>query len=365
VTSVPFTRPIRGTAAVVLALAAPALVAAGCGSSSKSTSASAAPTTTSASVAAVPFVGPEKALPTSYPTPTAGKLTIGYLNPSSGQESLNAMQKGFEREVAKYGGTVKALDAKLSVDQQVSQFQTLIDQKVDAIAVYPLDPGALAPLVARANKAGIPVIGDEVTLDPTQKAAGFASQVWLGPDENAYEIAKGMAAAKPGAKVGVIGFAAPVPYIHTIVDRVGFWAKKLGLDVVGESDNKDDSIAGGTAAATGLLGQHSDLDAIFAYNEDSALGAYSALRSAGRQKDVAIFSNNGSTEGIQAVKNKKITATWQFDALGTGALTADGALAAAAKVAIPPAVLVPKPKEISAANVDAAKNWDAQLADAG
>ncbi|MCW3016600.1 MAG: periplasmic binding protein/LacI transcriptional regulator [Solirubrobacterales bacterium] len=372
-TSLPFTRRVRGTVAVALVLAASAVLAAGCGSSDSSSSASApastpastGTTTTAAAPAAVPFAGAESTLPTSYPTPTAGTLTLGYLNPSSGQESLNAMQHGFEREAAKYGAKVTALDAKLSVDQQVSQFQTLIDQKVDAIAVYPLDPGALAPLVKRANAAGIPVVGDEVTLDSTQPATGFATQVWLGPDENAYEIAKGMAAAKPGAKVGLIGFAAPVPYIKTIVTRVGFWAKKFGLTVVGESDNKDDSIAGGTTAATGLLGRYSDLDAIFAYNEDSALGAYSAIRSAGKQKDIAIFSNNGATEGLQGVKNGKLTATWQFDSLATGALTADAALNAASTVKIPPAVLVPKPKEINPSNVGSAKNWDQQLADAG
>jgi ribose transport system substrate-binding protein len=363
VTPLPFTSRIRGAAAITLALAAPAFLAAGCGSSSTTGSTSAAGSSTATTAAAsVSFDSPETSLPTSYPTPKQGSFTIGYLNPSSGQESLNAMQRGFEREVAKYGGKVTALDAKLTVDTQVSQFQTLIDQGVDAIAVYPLDPGALAPLVARANQAGIPVIGNEVTAAVAQKAAGFASQVWLGPDENAYEIAKGIAAAQPGAKVGIVGFAGPVPYIQTIVSQVKYWGNRFGLKIVGQANNKNDSIDGGTTAATGLLGQYPDMNAIWAYNEDSALGAYSSVRSSGKQNDIKVYSNNGSTEGIEGVKHGKIAATWQFDSLASGALTADAALDAAAKTKIPPVVLAPKPKEINSGNAAMAKNWDQQLA---
>lgn len=189
------------------------------------------------------------------------------------------------------------------------------------------------------------------------------SQVWLGPDETAYEIAQGVAAAKPSAKVGVIGFAAPVPYIETIVQRIGVWGSKFGLDVVGEADNKDDSIAGGEAAATGLLGRFPSMDAIVTYNEDSALGAYSAVRAAGRQKDIAIFGNNGTSQGLDGVRSGKLQATWQYDAPGAGALVADAALNAAAHIEIPPTVGVPAPTMIDARNIASARTWRQQLAD--
>jgi hypothetical protein len=67
------------------------------------------------------------------------------------------MQNACEKEVQKYGGKTIALDANLNVDQQVSQLQTLINDKIDAIAGYPLDPQALAPVVAKPTAAGIPV----------------------------------------------------------------------------------------------------------------------------------------------------------------------------------------------------------------
>lgn len=337
-----------------------AIVVAGCGSSGKAKEATSKTAGEPAAAKSVSFVSDETSLPTSYPEPPKGKFTIGYLNPSSGQESLIAIQEGLKREVEKSGGTVTALDAKLSVNQQVTEFQRLIDEKVAAIAVYPLDPGALAPLVARAKAAGIPVVGIGETLAPTA-APGFASQVWLGPDRNAYLIAQAIATEQPGAKVGFIGFAAPVPFIHEIVERVKYWGRKFGLQILGEQDNKTDAIEGGQSAATGLLGQYPEMNAIFTYNEDSALGAYSSVRSAGRQSSVKIFSNNGAAEGIQGVKSGKITATFQFAAIDTGKLAAEGALDAAAKEKVPPVVVVPKPAEIDAGNVSSAKTFDQQL----
>jgi ABC-type sugar transport system substrate-binding protein len=350
--------------AAILALAILAAVVAGCGSSSSSSSSSGSSTggtTTSSKATIVSYSGTESSLPTEYPEPEKGSLTIGFLNPTSAQEGLKAIQTAITEEAGSYGAKVVSLDANLDVDQQVSQMQTLIDQKVDAIIVYPLDPGALAPIIARAKAAGIPVIGVQSTLTPAENVSGLVSQVWLGPDKNAYSIAKAIAEKTPEANLGLIGFAAPVPYIKLIVERVGYWGKKMGLNILGEEDNKDDSVPGGEAAATGLLGRYPEMNAIFTYNETSALGAYTAVRSTGRQDDVTIYSNNGTTEGIDAVGEGKIAVTFQFPFIATGELAVQAALDAANEVKIPPVVTVPESKEITAENVDEATSWEQQL----
>ncbi|MHB1468680.1 MAG: sugar ABC transporter substrate-binding protein [Solirubrobacteraceae bacterium] len=365
--------PLQARFAAVAAAGLAAVAVAGCGSSkssseSSTSAASKSSTATTASstsaAATVPFESAETSLPTSYQKPSKGSFKVGYLNPSGAQESLIALQEGLVREVKSQGGTVTTLDAKLSVNEQVTQFEQLINEKVAAIAVYPLDPGALAPLVKKAKAAGIPVVGIGETTTPTT-APGFASQVWLGPDQNAYLIAQTIAKDAPGAKVGFIGFAAPVPFIHEIVERVKYWGKKFGLTILGEQDNKTDDIPGGEAAATGLIGQYPEMNALFTYNEDSALGAYSALRSSGQQGKVKIFSNNGASEGIRGVKSGRIVATFQFHAIQTGKLAAEAALDAAAKVKLPPVVVIPKPTEINASNVDQAKTLNQQLQEEG
>lgn len=362
--------------ALLLALA---MLAAGCGSSSSSSSSTseettetteateASETTTTASnTVTVPFTGPETSLPTSYPTPEEkGSMTIGFLDPTSAQEGLRAIQSAIEKEAGNYGATVKALDANLSVDQQVSQMQTLIDEKVSAIIVDPLDPKALAPIISHANAAGIPVIGIQATLTPTEKPEGMVSQVWEGPDKNAYDIATAIATTQPEAQLGLIGFAIPVPYISELVERVGYWAEKMGLTVLGEADNKDDSIPGGEAAATGLLGQYPEMNALFTYNENSGIGAYTAVRSAGRQNDVKIYSNNGTTEGIEAVREGKIAITFQFPMLSVGELAAQAAIDAVNGTKIPATVVVPSSQEINSENAEEATTWTEQLKEGG
>lgn len=355
----------------ILSLVAVAAIVAGCGSSSSSSSGSSSSagegSTTEESAGSksvtVAYTGEEDSLPTEYPEPKEEPLTIGFLNPTSAQEGLQSIEAAIKIQAGKYGAKVVSLDANLDVDQQVSQMQTLIDQKVDAIIVYPLDPGALAPIIARAKSAGIPVIGIQSTLKSAETVPGLVSQIWLGPDKNAYSIAKAIAENTPEANLGLIGFAAPVPYIKLIVERVGYWGEKMGLNVLGEEDNKDDSVPGGEAAATGLLGRYPEMDAIFTYNETSALGAYTAVRSAGRQDSVTIYANNGTTEGIDAVGEGKIAVTFQFPFIATGELAVAAALDAAQGTKIPPVVTVPESKEINAENVGEATNWKEQLAE--
>ena len=58
-----------------------------------------------------------------------------------------------------------------------------------------------------------------------------------------------------------------------------------------------------------LLDKHPTLDAVFAVNDPSALGAIAALEAAGKAAAVAVVSVDGSPEGIAAVKAGKLTAT--------------------------------------------------------
>src|SRR5262249_20242933 len=55
-----------------------------------------------------------------------------------------------------------------------------------------------------------------------------------------------------------------------------------------------------------------DLQAIQAYNEPSALGAYAAVQSAGRTDDIIITGANGTAAGIEAVDAGEIAATWDL-----------------------------------------------------
>jgi ABC-type sugar transport system substrate-binding protein len=58
-----------------------------------------------------------------------------------------------------------------------------------------------------------------------------------------------------------------------------------------------------------LLGKFPELNAAFPVNEPSALGAVSALESAGKLKDVTVVTVDGSPDGIAAIKAGKLHST--------------------------------------------------------
>lgn len=55
-----------------------------------------------------------------------------------------------------------------------------------------------------------------------------------------------------------------------------------------------------------LLGRFPEINAVFAINDPSALGAISALDSAGRLQDVTVVTVDGSQEAVAAIKTGKL-----------------------------------------------------------
>lgn len=319
--------------------------------------------------AAIPagYTGVEAKLPTAYPVPAkkAGtKCTIGFQNPIAANETLGFWQKGLTAQAKVFGCKVIALDDQLSPDKQVSNMQQLLAQKVNVIVFYPLDPKATVPVLRQAKSKGVPVLAVDGTFGSTTATAPYlpyiTAQVWQGRDIQAFLQARAMKKARPGANVGLIGIGAPVPALKYLNRREAFWLKKNGLTVVGTQDNPTDDVTGGEKAANGLLQRYPQLDAVVAYNDPSALGAYTASRSVGRK--VAIVGLNGSSDGIAALRGGRIDATVQVDPVGWGRQQATAAYDLITKQHLPlPKIIVRPPRLITKANVDSVPTWAAQL----
>jgi ribose transport system substrate-binding protein len=319
--------------------------------------------------AAIPkgYTGIESSLPTTYPVPAkkAGtSCTIGFQNPVAANETLDYWQKGLTAQAKVFGCKVIALDDALSPDKQVSNMQQLLAQKVDVIVFYPIDPKATVPVLKQAKASGIPVLAVDGTFGSKTATAPYlpyiTSQVWQGRDMQAYLQVQAMKAAKPGAKLGLIGIGAPVPALKYLGQREAFWARKAGLTIVGSQDNPSDDVTGGEKAANGLLQRYSSIDAIIGYNDPSALGAYTAARGAG--KKITIVGLNGSSDGIAGLKSGRIDATVQVDAVGWGIQQARAAYDLITKQHLPlPKIIVRPPALITKENVSAAPTWAAQV----
>jgi ABC-type sugar transport system substrate-binding protein len=353
----------RRTAAFASAVAL--VIAAGaCGSDDGGSTTGAATggtTSTAGGSATVKFTSFETSVPGSYPEPKGGKYHFAYLNPVGGNEFLHTLGEAMRLETEKLGGRYTELDAKGDVNTQVSQFDQLIAQKVDGVAVFALDPKSVAPDVKRAKKAGIPLVTIDYDFAAEPDLQGFDTQVLQRRDEGAYLGAGEMAKrAGSGASVGTIDFAVKVPSIVFSIDRGKFWAQKFGLKIAGNASNPSDDIAGGEKAMTQLLGKFPDIKGVIAYNDPSAIGAASAARTQGK-RDLVFGGQNGGSDGLEAIKAGRETYTLKLDAPSMGKDFAWALFDLKEGVDVPKSVKAGAPQLVTKDNVDSVKPWDQVL----
>jgi len=213
-------------------------------------------------------------------------------------------------EAEQNGYEVLIVDPDYDVKKQSDQIDDFIAKNVTAIVLVPCDRLSVGPAVQAANKAGIPVF----TVDAKCAAEGVKIEGHVGTDNfQGGELAgKAMidALGEKGGKVLILD----LKRAHSCVLRVEGFKKVINahnkeatgkIEVVAELDGNGDRTKGYQSTADALQA-HSDLDAIFAINDPSALGAYTAVKEAKREDKIKIIGFDGQLDGKQAIKEGKI-----------------------------------------------------------
>lgn len=288
--------PARRVFAAVGACLAVSLVAAACSSTSSSS------TSASSSGAA-----------SSHAT---SNFTVGFVNPTEAQPVLNALGQGIINRGKVLGVKVTEIDDQLSVTKQVSDIETLIDEHVNGIVVFPLDAQAVEPALTQARKAGIKVVGISAetgsatgTYPPIP--APYQADVTQGGVPGGQLVGNYMASAlhDSGNIVG-IGLSTPVPGVIFQLSMSKYFALKghPNLHWLGEVYNQTDNESGGVSAMDQAIGRWGkQINGVIAYNDLSAVGAAVALKDAG-MSNVVITGRNGGTNGRSAVESGQISA---------------------------------------------------------
>jgi ABC-type sugar transport system substrate-binding protein len=346
----------------LLALVAVALLAAGCGDDDSSDGDGGGSDTGAASSEAPPFESIEKKIPVGYEEPSSASLRVVYLNAFGGNELLNAIGESFVAEVERLGGTAEEFDAELDPNTQISQFQQALAQDVDGIFVRSVDPGALQPVLKRAKQAGVPVITMSATDDPDDPG-GFTSQIWDRRDEMAYLQVQALAeSVEPGSPIGQVTTEIPAPTLQQVVEFEKKWAGEFGLEIQASVPSETDDPAGGEAAGAALLTRAQDIDGALAYNDPAGIGLAAAARQRGRT-DFPVTSINGDSQGLEAVRAGRLTATVQLDAVGLGRFGAWGIYDAVAGDDLPSTVRSGELTLVTEENVDDVPTWSEAIAE--
>ncbi|TFE23396.1 ribose ABC transporter substrate-binding protein RbsB [Cohnella luojiensis] len=234
-----------------------------------------------------------------------GKVTIGFSISTLNNPFFVTLKEGAEKAAKAAGAELIVVDAQDDTARQIGGIEDLIQKKVSVILINPTDSDAVVSAVESANSAGIPVItvdraangGTVVThiasdnVKGGQMAGDYILQA-IGGKGNIVEL-QGKAGTSAARDRGE-GF-------HKAVDG------KDGVKVVA-SQPADFDRALGLTVMENILQSQSDIQAVFAHNDEMALGALQAIEAAGK-KGIVVVGFDATADAVSAVNAGTMTAT--------------------------------------------------------
>ena len=231
-----------------------------------------------------------------------------------------AWSKGIEGVLRSQDGVDYALlDGQGKVEVQISLMDTLINEGVAAIFLQPVDSVAVGPSIAKAKRAGIPVI--TLNIDASEK---HAAHVEMSHFIGAKDIAKEMGGRMGGkgkvvilnAPPGIIirdmrtnGFVEGLkqyhPAIKVVADQSAEWSRKKAQDVFST-----------------MLAANPDVNGVYGVNDSMALGAVDVAKQKGMLDKLVIFGNDGEKDALDSIEKGELTGTQYTDVFQQGRFAA-------------------------------------------
>ncbi|WP_028032360.1 ABC transporter substrate-binding protein [Chelativorans sp. J32] len=280
-------------------------------------------------------------------------ISVGLL----GNPFFVATIKGIEDRAKEINPNVKitSVSADYDLNKQVSQIDSFIAAGVDIIMLNAVDVNAIAPAVQKAKDAGIVVAAFDVSA-PGADVTVMTNNVKAG------EIACQYIVDQLGGKGNVIIINGPQS--SSIVDRVkgckAVFEKNPDINILSDDQNGQGSREGGLDVMQGLLTRFDDVDAVFAINDPTGIGAELAARQLNRT-DFIITAVDGAPDIEQALKtgNSMIKASASQDPyVMAGQALEMGYKVLQGEKPDPDTVLL-DPQLITADNVNEYKGWTA------
>ena len=242
------------------------------------------------------------------------KYKVGFAQTESNNPWRIAETASMKAEAEKRGWQLVYTDAAGSAAKQVADVNSMIAQGVDAIFLAPREEKPLIPAIMNAKKAGIPIILLDRNVDQSLAKAGEDYVTFIGSDfiEEGRRAGEWLTKTMNG-KAKIIELQGTVGSSPANDRRDGFAAyikDHADMQIVA-SQSGDFARDKGRQVAETLLQAHPDANAIYAHNDEMAIGAIAAIEAAGKVpgKDIIIVSIDGTRDALQAIIEGKMGAT--------------------------------------------------------
>lgn len=222
-------------------------------------------------------------------------ISVGLL----GNPFFVATIKGIEDRAKAINPNVQVISVSADYDlnKQVSQIDSFIAAGVDIIMLNAVDANAIAPAVKKAQAAGVVVAAFDVSA-PGADVTVMTNNVKAGEEACKYIVDQ---LNGEGNVIIING-----PQSSSIIDRVkgcqNVFGQNPGIKVLSDDQNGQGSREGGLAVMQGLLTRFDKVDAVFAINDPTGIGAELAAKQLNRSGFI-ITAVDGAPDIEQALSS--------------------------------------------------------------
>lgn len=242
---------------------------------------------------------------------------------------LSLVQRGISAHAARQPGLeIKLQDAQDDIARQISQIENFIAQRVDAIIVVTVDTQATPRMTRLVTAAGIPLV--YVNHPPAEERLP-PRVVFVGSDETDSGTLQTREVCRLlGGKghvllmVGDLGNQSAIRRTQDVKDVIAkppCQAMKISAE-----QSAGWSRVQGADLMTNWITAGLPMDAVIANNDEMAIGAIQALKSARKLDKVLVAGVDATQDALAAMKAGELKVTVFQDAMGQGAGAVDAAL---------------------------------------
>ena len=287
---------------VALGVALTSLLAA-CSGTAATTAPTAAP--------AAPTAAPAATTAPAAGTKTYKDLTVGFIQTGSESGWRAANTTSFKETAQQLGLNLKFYDAQNKLENQVSAFHTFNqDPSVNVIILAALDVTGYDDVLKEAQTAGKVVVLEDRRID----ADPSLYYTYIGSDFD-LEGQKGAAAMcdllKNSTKKNVVEISGAVG-ASAAIDRAKGFREKMGACgiTVPATQTGNWAVPDSKAVMAAFLKQSTDIQGVFAHNDEEAIGAIQAITDAGLVpgKDIQVVGFDATADGFKYLINGQMGA---------------------------------------------------------
>ncbi len=263
-------------------------------------------------------------------------IGVSLMNLSS--EFIVMLKESMEAKARELGVRLIVNDAQRDAATQVRQAENFIAQKVDAIILNPCEFEASSPAVDKALAAGIAVVN--VNSETRSAPTAFVGS----RDEESGRLAMGYIAQRLHGRGNVLmmhGFMGQTAQIKRDQGAREILAKNPGLKLLADQTAEWDRAKALTLMENWIQSHGPRINAVFAQNDEMAMGAVIALEQAKMKDKVIVAGVDAIADALPAVKQGRLDATVFQDAKGQGGTAVETALKIIRKQAYAKQVYIP------------------------